>query len=379
MIHISDFILSFNEEILLEVKNLNINKNKIIALIGNNGSGKTSFAKTLMKLNNNYSGTVNNTYSSHYLNQSYFKEIESLYKSGGEIAKLKIIDAFSGDYQLLILDEPSVHLDSNNIKFLIDKIKRYKGLIILISNDRFLIEKTAEEIYEIEDCKLNIFKMDYKKYLIEKQNKENINKAEYIKYISNKNKIEKAINNRNTHHENVKRQPKRMGISDARLGKWTKQGNPSINRNKKALKNKLEKLEVKNIQHTLNKEISFSYLPSRKSNLFFIEKYNLSVKNNSKIGILGNNGSGKTTLLESIFNKYKNIYKIGYLSQSIDNVFKNYTVKQYIDLHIPDIQINIRKYLSQFKYRENTYHKKIIQLSEGEKVQLNISILLSQK
>lgn len=383
MIQISNLIVSFGNKKLYELNNLNINnsiKNNVIGIVGNNGSGKTTLAKIIAGQNIEHEGNVTNTYNTHYLEQNFLVETKQN-MSGGEYAKSQILKAFDLSTELLILDEPSVHLDEDNINFLIYKIQNFKGIILLISHNRELLKAVSKQILSIDNEIVRLYKMKYEVYIIEKENELKQQQLKYKEYINQKNSLKNAINFRNSNSNRIKKSPKRMGVSEQRLDKWSRQGAPSADKQKVALINKLDKLEEKNTIFNFNKKIYFEYNENYKLNKFFeIAKYNLILKPMDRIAVIGKNGSGKTTLLNSIF-KREIIHislsiRISYLTQTFSSEYNDLTVIEYISKNdYKKINI-IRKYLAQFKVEEAIFNKKISDLSVGEKIQLNLSLIL---
>ncbi|WP_338969360.1 ATP-binding cassette domain-containing protein [Spiroplasma endosymbiont of Labia minor] len=385
MIQISNLKLSYADQFIFEIKNLNImNEKTVIGIIGNNGTGKTSFAKIIAGLENSYTGIFKNTFTTFYLEQNYFRS-NDVKLSGGEFCKQQIIEIFQKQCELLILDEVTVHLDYDNRKFLMNSIRKFKGIILLISHDPNLIEETATEILEIEDNKINLFKMNYNAYLFENENLTKQKQLSLFHYKQQKEKLEMNIKMQKINSQNSDRKPTRMSESDARLiSSYNYQGKKNVDKNLKSLKTKLNKLVTEKPIYEFNKKISFTYGPILKQkNIIYLEEYNFKISNNDKVFICGNNGIGKTTLLNKIYQKLEKEYKtdisIGYLKQNMDDFYLNYTVVEYLKEMSTDNISNIRGLLSQFKYSETTFHKKLVNLSEGEKIQLHICILLTKK
>ncbi|ALD66544.1 ATP-binding cassette domain-containing protein [Spiroplasma cantharicola] len=102
MIQIKNFKLEKKDQFLFEIEKLLIdNNNQVIGLIGNNGSGKTSFAKAILGIENDYKGLLINKFKTLYIEQNYF--LNEIFSSGGEYTKDQIIKAFNLEADLLIL------------------------------------------------------------------------------------------------------------------------------------------------------------------------------------------------------------------------------------------------------------------------------------
>ena len=242
----------FNQKKILEDLNLDIRYGERTALIGDNGSGKSTIIKTLlgeihaddgevklgsnMKIGylpqniifNNEELTVIEAFREDmfilegpargilakflFYGESVFKKVKNL--SGGEKSRLKLCKLIQNDINLLILDEPTNHLDIDSRENLEEALMEFNGTILFISHDRFFINKLAERICEIEDKKIINYYGDYEYYRekknefkrnkIESPSKEKINKQQYSEKPQkqvNTNKLRKAENLENTIQE----------------------------------------------------------------------------------------------------------------------------------------------------------------------------------
>ena len=206
---------SFEDKKVLEDLYLDIRYGESTALIGNNGSGKSTIIKTVLgevipeqgeiKLGantkigylpqniafDNEDLTVLEVFREGmtisegaargilakflFYGERVFKKVKNL--SGGEKSRLKLCKLIQNDINLLILDEPTNHLDIDSREMLEEALTEFKGTILFISHDRFFINKLAERICEIEDKKIINYYGDYE-YYREKKNEFRRNKIE---------------------------------------------------------------------------------------------------------------------------------------------------------------------------------------------------------
>jgi ATP-binding cassette subfamily F protein 3 len=193
---------------LFQVQKLELRRGECAALIGPNGSGKTTFLKTLLEQVEPLVGEVrlgaslqigyfaqahddleqDNTvldellrlhdmdperarnYLAQYLfrGEDVFKRVCAL--SGGERSRLALaILALSGA-NFLLLDEPTNHLDLPAREVLQQVLQEYRGTILLVSHDRYLIDQLASQIWELRDGKLNVFKGTYRQFVLQRAN-----------------------------------------------------------------------------------------------------------------------------------------------------------------------------------------------------------------
>jgi len=168
------------------------------------------------------------------------------YLSGGEKVKIKISNALSENKELIIADEPTSNLDSKSIETLEEMFKKHNGSLILVSHDRNFLNALCNTIFEIEDGKVNVYKGNYSKYLELKKSEKEREINEYNKYINEKNRLEEAIVIKEKLRNNIRRTPKRMGNSEARLHRMGGQkSKKNLDNNIKAIKSRIDHLEVK--------------------------------------------------------------------------------------------------------------------------------------
>lgn len=235
VVNIKGLCKSFGEKNILENLNFNIRYGERVALIGDNGSGKSTVIKTLLgeveadygevKLGsnikigylpqniifNNEELTVLEVFREDmnilegpargilakflFYGESVFKKVKSL--SGGEKSRLKLCKLIQNEINLLILDEPTNHLDIDSRENLEEALMEFSGTILFISHDRFFINKLAERVCELEDKKIISYQGNYE-YYKEKKNEMNKGKAETYekeKKTKNKESIEKQVSN----------------------------------------------------------------------------------------------------------------------------------------------------------------------------------------
>ncbi len=104
-----------------------------------------------------------------------FKRIKVL--SGGEKARVALAKTIIQQSNFLMLDEPTNHLDINSVNSLVNALNAYEGTYVIVSHDRFFIERTATVIWEIDDKKINVFDGNYKEFLAFKERQKERNKA----------------------------------------------------------------------------------------------------------------------------------------------------------------------------------------------------------
>ena len=303
----------------------------------------------------------------------------------------KLVGNFSGGWQmkvalgkiilqkpdLLLLDEPTNHLDLETIFWLEEYLISLKIAIILISHDRYFLDKLCKKIIFIERGISETYNGNYSFFVEQKSlNEESQSKAFELqqKEIEIQRKyIERfrASATRSTQAKSREKQLKKIKKIDAPISRLkTPTFNfPECPRSGKSV------LQIKNLSHSFEEKIL----------LFDV---NLKVSAGEKIAILGPNGSGKSTLLKLIMKKIKP--EIGEVNLGKHNIITSYyeqnqaealaIEKQVIDLiysKAPDwSQQKVRTYLGSFGFYKNAVFKYVQQLSGGEKARLALALMI---
>src|SRR5699024_1706271 len=117
-------------------------------------------------------------------------------KSGGETTKLYLDRTLNRDAGMLLLDEPTTHLDEQNTESLVNKLNHIKNSKIIASHDRGFLKRIADEIWSIEDKKIKVYPGNYDKYKEMKDHQFERAKEEYKQYVNKKAQLENAVENK---------------------------------------------------------------------------------------------------------------------------------------------------------------------------------------
>ncbi|WP_252235971.1 ABC-F type ribosomal protection protein CplR [Clostridium sp. CH2] len=396
----------YGDRLILDICNLEILENDKIGIVGENGAGKTTLIKVILGevapdegkvfLSNSYSYiSQSEECSGEYQGGKIKKIIKSPdnydgFLSGGEKMKIKINKSLNVQSSILIADEPTANLDTNSIKNIEKIISEYKGSLLLVSHDREFLDKLCNNILEIENGKVKLYKGNYSKYIKLKAEEREAEQREYHRYIAEKKRLEKAIIGKENNRDSIRKTPKRMGNSEARLHKMGNQrSKKSLDGNVKSLKSRINHLEekekpnaIKEIRIKINKgkEMhSKTVIEVRNLNLYvnneiLINDCNFKIKNGEKVAITGANGCGKTTLIKKIIkNNTESIrlsqdISIGYFDQSQDILHANKSILDNIKLNSSYDETFIRINLDGFGFKGDSVYKNVSTLSGGEKV-----------
>lgn len=399
----------YEDRLVLDIEDFELMDGDRIGLVGENGAGKTTLIKAILGLIEIEEGNIFLTESYSYISQTE-ENVECLednkikkifnspkkYKeflSGGEKVKLRVAKALSENKRLIIGDEPTSNLDSKSVKNLEDMFKNHKGALLLVSHDREFLDNICNKIAEIQDGKIKVYEGNYSKYLRLKKEERNREEREYKEYITEKNRLETAIRVKEGLGDRIRKTPKRMGNSEARLHRKMggQKGKKKIDNAIKNIESRIEHLEAKekpkDIKETkirikegleiiTKTPIEIKDLNLYAGNKLLIKDFSLRIKRGSKTAIIGENGYGKSTLIKEIINnskeeiKINNKVRIGYFDQEQKILNDNKSILENIKESSSYDEGFIRINLDGFGFKGDSVFKKVSILSGGEKVKV---------
>ena len=294
--------------------------------------------------------------------------------SGGEKTRLALTRLLLYSPELLILDEPTNHLDFKTLMWLEDYLKDYKGSIIIVSHDRYFLDKVVSEIFELEDKRLICYKGNYSKYLILKEEEYQRQLKEYKYQQEEIARLEEYVSKNIVRASTSKIAKSRQKILD----KMEIIEKPKRNERRARLS---FDFEIKSFNDVLNVE----NINIEIKNNILCENVNLEVKRGEKIGIIGENGTGKSTFLKMLVEKLpclkgqitwgRNV-KISYFDQEAKNLNpENTVIEELWKRHIDMTETQIRTILGSVLLQGDDVYKKVSVISGGERAKLNFAIL----
>lgn len=406
---------NFGDRLLFDIENLSINSEDKIGIVGVNGVGKTTLMDILSKRLVPDEGVVNLHGSYSYITQLDYSLEEkpkaqtarlfkvpvhySEFMSGGEKTRLKIANSLSEEKNIIFADEPTSNLDLKGIMLLEEKLLAHNGALVLISHDRSFLNKLCNKILEIENGRLKIYFGNYNFYKLQKTLEKERESFEYVQYLNDKKRLEGAINDKKQHRDSMRKTPRRMGNSEARLNRLGNQkAEKNVDNAVKALKSRLEKLEIKDkpldicmskidIQKTerlYGKTLIKGEMVDKSfGNKKILEKADFQICNGWKVALIGDNGCGKTTLIRMILEGDSNIIssktlKLGYFNQDLSILHEEKTILENVMNESIYDETFVRILLARLLFKDEEVYKKVNLLSGGERVKVSFAKIFVQ-
>lgn len=300
--------------------------------------------------------------------------------SGGEQKRVVLASIIIKKPTILLLDEPTNHLDIETMEWLEGFLNKYNGTILVVSHDRYFLDKVTNKTILIENGKAIVFHGNYSYYLKE-----------------NELRVERELKEYKDQQKMIVAMKKKIKQLEE-FGKLAYPQGESFFKRAENIRKRLERIELKDKPKVDNDlDINFKYDERSGKDALVIKDYDLVIDNNElikninikinygdKVCIIGNNGCGKTTLLKQILdNSCENIkigtnVKLGYIPQQI-NFDKDETVLDYAKHYLFKEEHYVRSTLSKFYFYGENVFKKTSKLSGGEKIRLKLFALMQEK
>lgn len=301
--------------------------------------------------------------------------------SGGQKSKAQLAKLLLSGSNILLLDEPTNHLDITACEWLEKFLTEYKGAYIVISHDRYFLDKVTDTTFEMENRTLREYKGNYTRYLELKSEAREAQQRVYDRTVKEINRIEGIVE-----------QQKRWGQEHNFITAASKQKQAD------RLKETLEKPEdlPEAIKFTFrakeggaNDELIAKGLSKSFDGTVVFANAELDIKKNTTTFILGENGCGKTTLLKILTGEYQadsgeykfgNNIQFGYYDQAQTDLDPSKTVIDEVWDRYPKMtQTQVRSALAQFLFKGDDVFKNVGKLSGGEKARVSLLKLMLSK
>ena len=301
--------------------------------------------------------------------------------SGGEKTICSLIKLLLQEPDILLLDEPTNHLDIKKIEWLEDYLNNYRGTVMIVSHDRYFLDKIVNKVCLITKRGLEIYHGNYSYYIAENENR--------FMLEFKKNKEQEKI------FEAMKKSIKQLQEFGRLCGNV---GGEIFYRRAASIKKRLEKIEKLDKPEEKKKlNIDFNDNSRTGNDVLKISDFNFGFQNKElfnnlnfelfykeKVCLIGENGAGKTTLIKEIINKninfkYGTNIKLGYIPQEIKFENDNLTVLEESRKYYKDDETHLRSALFKFLFPGDHIYKRIKSLSGGEKIRLKLFCMIQSK
>lgn len=410
ILNIENVTKVYGDKVLFRQVSLGINEGDKLGVIGVNGSGKSTFLKMIAGLEEVDEGSIikNNKADIAYLAQNtefepgdrilsyvmrgkvssnpnwnleaeaktilkklYVEDVDALIEplSGGEKKRVALAKTLLAPAKVLILDEPTNHLDSRMILWLEEYLKNYKGVLIMVTHDRYFLDRVTNKIVEIDNGSLYTYESNYSGFLELRQQRIDSEAASY-------RKVQSILR---TELEWVRRGAQaRSTKQKARLERFEQM---------QAMKAPTEEktVEMDSLASRLGKKtIEIEKISKAYEGRTLIKDFTYYTIRNERIGIVGENGCGKTTLLKLILGEERpdsgsitlgETVKVGYFSQMVEDMNPNERVIEYVKNVAEYIRTNkgltsASQMCERFLFTPEIQYNPIGKLSGGERRRL---------
>ncbi len=299
--------------------------------------------------------------------------------SGGEKTRVLLGKLLVEPFDVLLLDEPTNHLDMDSVEWLQEFIKSYKGIVVVVSHDRYFLDHITTKIIEVENKVSNSYIGNYSSYMLQKEEKLRIQYNDFKEQQKTISSMEQSIKE---------------------LREWAKKAdNNKFFKRAASMQIKLDKLERVDKPKTKS-QMNLDIKTGERSGKLVIKANNLSKKFDDKtlfnqaellvlygerVAMIGPNGCGKSTFIKMLLGESTvdsgelilgtNV-NLAYLPQNVTFDDEEITVLDYFREDIPILLGKAREYLAKFIFYGSNVFKRVKYLSGGERYRLKLSKLL---
>ena len=408
---------SYGDHVVFRNANLTIERGDKVAFVGKNGEGKSTLVKCIMnEIDHEGTLTLGHNVQIGYFaqnqaslldeNLTVFQTIDDVAKgeirnkirdllgafmfggpeesmkkvkvlSGGERTRLAMIKLLLEPVNLLILDEPTNHLDLDMTEWLEDYLRRTNLSLLMVTHDRYFLDRVCTEIIEIDNRQIYQYKGNYSYYLEKRQERIDATNVE----------ITRANNLYRTELEWMRRMPQARGHK----ARYREEAFYELEKvAKQRFNNDNVKLEVK-ASYIGSKIFEADHLYKSFGDLKILEDFSYIFARYEKMGIVGNNGTGKSTFIKILMGEEKadsgtidigETVRFGYYSQDglqFDEQMKVIDVVQDIAEVIElgnGKKLTASQFLQHFLFTPETQHSYVYKLSGGERRRLYLCTVL---
>lgn len=300
--------------------------------------------------------------------------IETKNLSGGQKNRLGLARLLLSKPDILLLDEPTNHLDVNAVEWLETFLQNYDKTFVIISHDRYFLDRVCNRIIEIEYGKAISYKGNYSKFLVEREEQREIQRRAFENQQALISKTEEFIR-RNLEGQKTKQAKSRRTLLQ-RMERIE-----AVQSDKPSGNFKLQKVERAGNQVLSVEDLSIGYGQN-----ILAENIEFSLLRGEALGVIGGNGTGKTTFLKTVLGNIRELsgkilwgakVDIGYYSQNLEDLDNRNEIIQELRRVAPNAENGeLRNFLARFLFVGEDIFKQVGDLSGGEKGRLALAKLI---
>jgi ATP-binding cassette subfamily F protein 3 len=310
-----------------------------------------------------------------FLDEEFTKHMQEL--SGGQRTRVCLGKLLVTKPDVILLDEPTNHLDIGSITWLETFLLNYKGAVVIVSHDRYFLDRVVRKVVELDRCKVSVFSGNYSDYAVKKAQ---VREAQLKQYYNQQQQIK--------HQEEV----------IAKLKSFNREKSIRRAESREKMLDKIERLEKPVEENTDihlrltpriasgNDVLSVDGLAKSYPGQRLFGDLSFEIKRGERVALIGDNGTGKTTILKIINGMVQadggtvrlgaNVH-IGYYDQEHQVLHKEKTLVEEISDEYPSLtNTEIRNVLAAFLFTGDEVFKRISELSGGERGRVSLAKLM---
>ncbi|WP_342535153.1 ABC-F type ribosomal protection protein [Lysinibacillus sp. FSL K6-1151] len=415
LLKLQDVRYEIKDTLLFEHVTGTVKQGEVIGIIGRNGAGKSTLLQLIQGALLPTAGVIQGLSAvkitiveqelAHFDKPAiYAREADLLAKwqvpnrsfaalSGGEKLKMRLAEGFAQNAQILLLDEPTNHLDEQSTAFLIKQVQNYKGTIIVVSHDRYFLDRVATKIWSIEEQSLIEHYGNYTSYMAEREHRRLTQQRAYEKQQKNIDRIEAQMQELTSWSQKGHAQSTKLeGFKEYHRVK-AKRLDAQVKSKKRRLEAELAKARVEAVEPeadirfslNTNQRVGKRLLESKHLSLSFgdrtlLKDVSITAQFGDKIAITGKNGSGKTSFLKVLLGKLEAegevwlspAATIGYLTQEVFDLPLDQTPEQYFYQETFEERGKVRNLMKNLGFTPTHWTSAIGKMSMGERVKCKL-------
>ncbi|QIL51102.1 ABC-F family ATP-binding cassette domain-containing protein [Weissella coleopterorum] len=355
-----------------------------IGIVGPNGVGKSTLLQMILGQDLEYLGKIQ---VQGFIENVPQMIVDQKQESGGEMVWRRIREAIGQRPDILILDEPTANLDEAHQNQLVQQLKYYRGILLVVSHDVYFLEQITNQIWAFEQNVITPYHLNYVDY--QRQTKQKFEQANQV-YSREQRKKKKLLyeaqkqvqagdrvkrNNNTLKGDTVQAQlTGNAKYLRQKAGQLAQGERPKLAKSLK-LQNEMNVRSTQILARLIDLEIFAPTGPS------LIDNVSVVIKGADKISLKGPNGVGKTTLLQATMEDAKRHQQtqVGYFSQKVDQLEDQKSILWNVMQNSVESMQVARDFLGAFGLRRDMVERNVATLSGGERVRVSlVATLLAQ-